>query len=115
MDIDEIIQAAVKPLVPVCVIDVYGGDAHEFCVYTYTETPLDFGDDMPHAIKYDVQLHWCFPWRPGITASPEIKAKKRAIKHALCSAGLSYPTVSSAGDDKWAELVFSTEYIDGAV
>ena len=40
MDIDEIIKAAMEPLVPVCVIDVYGGKAEEFVVYTYTETPL---------------------------------------------------------------------------
>ena len=36
MDIDEIIKAAMEPLVPVCVIDVYGGKAEEFVVYTYT-------------------------------------------------------------------------------
>ena len=51
MDIDEIIKAAMEPLVPVCVIDVYGGKAEEFVVYTYTETPLDVGDDVPHAIR----------------------------------------------------------------
>ena len=36
MDIDEIIKPAMEPLVPVCVIDVYGGKAEEFVVYTYT-------------------------------------------------------------------------------
>ena len=115
MDIDEIIKAAIEPLVPVCVIDVYGGEAEEFVVYTYTETPTDIGDDEPHAIRYTVTLHWIFPWRPGITASAEVKEKKRQIKRALVAAGLSYPTVSSAGDDQWAELVFETEYIDGEV
>lgn len=45
MDIDQIIKAAVEPIVPVCTIDVYGGNATEFCVYTYTETPMAFGDD----------------------------------------------------------------------
>ena len=49
----------------------------------------------------------------GLT--PEVKAKKKQIKRALVAAGLSYPTVSSAGDDHWAELVFETEYMDGDV
>ncbi|WP_418725385.1 hypothetical protein [Dysosmobacter sp.] len=115
MDIDQIIKAAVEPIVPVCTIDVYGGNATEFCVYTYTETPMAFGDDEPHAIRYTVRLHWCFPWKPGVTASAEVKAKKKQLKHALHAAGMTYPTVSSAGDDQWAELVFEAEYIDGEV
>lgn len=115
MDIDQLIKSAVEPIVPVCVIDVYGGDASEFCVYTYTETPVDYGDDEPHAIRYTVRLHWCFPWKPGVTASPEVKVKKKQLKHALHAAGMTYPTVSSAGDDQWAELVFEAEYIDGDV
>ena len=102
MDIDEIIKAAMEPLVPVCVIDVYGGKAEEFVVYTYTETPLDVGDDVPHAIRYTVHLHWVFPWRPGITATPEVKDKKKKINRALVKAGLTYPTVTSAGNDQWA-------------
>ena len=115
MDIDEIIKAAMEPLVPVCVIDGYGGKAEEFVVYTYTETPLDVGDDVPHAIRYTVHLHWVFPWRPGITATPEVKDKKKKINRALVKAGLTYPTVTSAGNDQWAELVFETEYLDGNV
>lgn len=115
MSLDEIIKDAIKPLVPVCVIDVYGGKAEEFCVYTYTEEPVYYGDDEPDSIRYHVQLHWIFPWRPGITATPEIKAKKKQIKRALVAAGLSYPTVGSAGDEHWAELVFETEYMDGDV
>lgn len=94
MSLDEIIKEAIKPLVPVCVIDVYGGQAEEFCVYTYTEEPVYYGDNEPDSIRYHVQLHWIFPWRPGITATPEVKAKKKQIKRALVAAGLDYPNGS---------------------
>ena len=95
MSLDEIIKEAIKPLVPVCVIDVYGGQAEEFCVYTYTEEPVYYGDNEPDSIRYHVQLHWIFPWRPGITATPEIKAKKKSNQAGAgrCGPGLSVRSV----------------------
>ena len=115
MDVDELIAATIKPLVPVCVPDVYGGDEAEYCVYTYTEVPTNFGDDGPRAILYRIEVHWFFPWRPGVTATREVKDKKRKLKRALADAGFDYPTVSDGSDDQWAELVFETEYINGEV
>ena len=91
MSLDEIIKEAIKPLVPVCVIDVYGGKAEEFCVYTYTEEPVYYGmmsriHPIPCAAALDL------PWRPGITATPEIKAKEKADQAGAgrCGPGLSY-------------------------
>ena len=115
MDLDQMIKDAVEPIVPVCVADVYGGDEAEYCVYTYDESPEDFGDDYPLSIIYTVRVHWFFPWRPNITASEAVKAKKKQLKHALRDAGFVYPKVSNGSDDQWAELVFETEILDGDV
>jgi len=113
MGIDEIIQSAVTPIVPRCAPKQYSGKDLEYCVYHYTELPDDFGDDEPQAIRYTVQLHWFFPWRPGISADAGIVGKKQKLRRALADAGFTWPTVTPAGDEEWEHYVFECEYADG--
>ena len=115
MGIDELIQAAVKPIVPVCVPKQYGGDALEYCVYDYTEVPDSFGDDAPEAIRYLVQVHWFFPWRPNISAEADVRNKKQRLRRALAEAGMTWPSITPAGDSEWEHFTFECEYADGEV
>lgn len=107
---DDIIKAAVTPIIPICVPHVYGGAAEEYCVYNYTEIPDSFGDNNPEAIRYSVQVHWLFPWRPGISADPAVVEKKQKLRRALAAAGMTWPTITPAGDREWEHLVFECEY-----
>lgn len=113
MTIDEAITTAVTPIVPRCVAERYGGKDLEHCVYNYTEIPEGSGDNGARLVRYLVQLHWYFPWRPGILAAPETQRKKRALRAALLAADFTAPTVESAGDNEWSHMVFECEYVDG--
>lgn len=114
MTIDARIQAAVTPTVPRCVPRQYGGDDLEYCVYNYTEFPDSFGDGRPRAIRYMVQVHWLFPWRPNISADGDVLRKKAALRQSLGEApGFTWPTVTPAGDNEWEHLVFEFEALEG--
>lgn len=109
--IGERIEAAVKPLVAVCVPRLYGGDAEEYCVYNYTETPDSFGDDAPEVLRCSVQVHWVFPWQPGISEAAETRTKKKALRRALAGV-MTFPTVTNAGDSAWEHYVFEGEMLE---
>lgn len=113
MSIDDRIQSAVKPVIPVCVSELYGGNAMEYCVYNYTEAPEAFGGNRARAVRYLVQVHWFFPWRPGIGADAAVQAKKAALRNALEDAGFTCPTVTPAGDREWEHFVFECETVGG--
>jgi hypothetical protein len=109
MSINSTIRAAVTPIVAVCVPDVYTGTATEYCTFNYTELPDAFGDEMPGAIRYLVQLHYFLP----TGANPY--AKKKQIKNALLSAGFTYPVATPAGDGDGQHYALECEYSDGDV
>lgn len=111
--IGERIEAAVTPIVPVCVSRLYGGDAEEYCTYNYTENPDSFGDDAPEAMRCSVQVHWLFPWRPKISETAETRTKKKALRRALAEV-MTFPTVTSAGDSEWEHYVFEGEMLEEA-
>lgn len=113
MNVDQKIQDAVKPVIPVCVPKQYGGDAMEYCVYNYTEVPVAFGNNRARAIRYIVQVHWLFPWQPNISADSTVQTKKTALRNALEDAGFTCPTVTPAGDEEWEHFVFECEIAGG--
>lgn len=112
MSIGERIEAAVKPIVGICVPNLYGGNALEYCVYNYTEMPDLVGDDEPEVIRCSVQVHWMFPWEPGISEQAEIRTKKRRLRSALAAAGMTWPTVTPAGDQEFEHFVFEGEMLE---
>ena len=106
MSLGERIEGAMKPIVPVCVPKQYGGDALEYCTYNYTETPDLFGDDEPEAAVCLVQVHWLFPWTPGISETAEVLEKKKQLRRALAGVFETWPTLTHAGDSEWEHYVF---------
>lgn len=108
--VNEVLIAAVEPIIPDCVPDVYDGENLEYCVFNCTEIPDDFGDDQPWAIRYLVQLHWYLPAGSG---SPE--AKKRQIRQALIAAGFTAPTITPDHEEAGLHFVFECEWLDGGV
>lgn len=108
---DDIIKATVLPIVPVCVPNIYAGEATEYCVYNYTEVPDNFGDDAPQGARYLIQVHWYFPFVQNVSATADVKAKKNAIQRALADADMTWPTITPAGDSVLEHYVFECEYV----
>lgn len=113
MPIDDAITNAVKKIIPICVPEQYAGDASEYCTYNYTELPESFGDNVPECIRYQVQVHWLFPWRPNISADSAIRTKKQNLRAALAEAGFTWATITPSGDGEWEHFIFECEYCDG--
>lgn len=108
MTVNEAIEAAVEPLVPVCVPDRYDGDAPEYCVFNANEVPSVFGDDCAEAIRYLVQVHYFLPRGQNATA------KKRQIRHALEETGFTSASIENASDEDGQHWVIECEWLGGA-
>lgn len=112
MTLGKQIEAAVTPIVPICVPKQYGGDATEYCTYNYTEVPDLFGDDEPGVIRCRVQVHWLYPWAPNASEAAEALQKKRQLRQALGETFESWPTVTPAGDGEWEHFVFEFDALE---
>lgn len=110
MGIDEKIQAAVTPIVAVCVPDLYQGDAEEYCTFNYNEIPAGFGDNRAHAVRYLCQVHWFLP----LKRRP--KPKKRLLRQALAAVrGFTTPEIVNASDEIGQHYVYEFQTVDGEV
>ena len=107
MTVNELLIAAITPLVPVCKPDSYEGTASEYCVFRYDESPEVFSDGHPDVILSPVILEWYLP----VGVNP-IK-KKRQICRAIFEAGFTYPYVTNASDGGYQHYVFEFERGDG--
>lgn len=108
--LDDRIKAAVEPLVPVCVPDLYTGDEEEYCTYNYNETLSMFGDNRPRMVRYLIQVHWFLP----LKRRPQ--PKKRALRHALGSISLAtFPIIEDASDEIGQHYVYEFEAVDQEV
>lgn len=108
MSIETKIISAVTPIVAVCVPTLYEGEAAEYCEMNAEEIPTAHGDDVPHALRYLVQLHYYFP---PVDHNPS--ATKTALRRALGALDGTYPTVTNASDEVSGHLVFEFEMVDG--
>ena len=111
MSINETINKAVTPIVPVCVPDAYRPDAGEtpaevYCVFNYTESPDVFGDDEPQAIRYLIQLHLYLP-----LGQTPIRLK-RQLRRAMLDAGLAVGDYTNASDLKGQHYVLECQTLD---
>lgn len=108
--LDDKIRAAVEPLVPVCVPDLYTGDKEEYCTFNYNEIPAGFGDNIPHAVRYLVQVHWVLP----LKQRPQ--PKKKELRRALIQVrGFSAPEIVNASDGGVQHYVYEFEAVDGDI
>lgn len=108
MSIEAKIISAVTPIVEVCVPTLYEGKEAEYCEMNVEEMPTAHGDDVPHALRYLVQLHYYFP---PVGHNPN--AKKKALRRALGAQDGTTPTVTNASDEVSGHLVFEFEMVDG--
>ena len=109
--LDDRIRAAVEPLVPVCVPDLYTGDETEYCTYNYSELPAAFGDGRPHATRYLVQVHWFLP----LKCRPHPKKKELARALGTMQRCAIWPTVENATDDLGQHYVYEFQAADTEV
>lgn len=116
--INERIIEAVTPVVAVCVPDPLVADAGEapaeYCTFTYSEIPDDFGDNAPGAMRYLVQVHYYAPWKTSDGESNNTMATRKALRRAL-AAGFTYPSVEDASDGDSQHFTFEFEDFDGEV
>ena len=112
MSLGSEIEMAVIPIVSICVPTQYGGNATEYCTYNYTETPDLFGDDDPEVIRCQVQVHWLFPWTPGISESAVVLSKKKQLRKALARVFETWPVITDSSDSEWVHFVFEGEAIE---
>lgn len=105
----EIIKNAVETADVRAYANAYNGNDAEYCTINCVEFPTDFGDDVPNAVRYLVQVHWFA--QNGVNPT----AKKRAIIRALINSGCTYPQVTDASDLYGLHFVFECDYADGNV
>ena len=108
MSIEAAIIEAVTPIVAVCVPTLYEGEEAEYCEMNAEEIPTAHGDDVPHAVRYLVQLHYYYP-----KAGHNPNAKKQALRRALGALDGTCPTITNASDEVSGHLVFEFEMVDG--
>lgn len=110
--IEEIIRTAITPIVSVCRPNLVPDPAQhetEYVSFSFSETPVLFGDDEPVAFKYRVTLHYVCP------AEQNPYEKKKQIRSALVVAGFTSPYITNASDADGQHYVFESEYVDGDV
>ena len=99
--INERIIEAVTPVVAVCVPDPLVADVGEapaeYCTFTYSEIPDDFGDNAPGAMRYLVQVHYY----PSIVKYRYTSAPRSSYTSILASrAELPAFAIASASSDR---------------
>lgn len=107
MTLNESIIAAVTPVIPVCVPDIYRGEAEEYCTFNYSELPEGFGDDMPTLSRCAVQLHYYCP------EGRDSQKARRALKLAILEADFTAPEITNASDKDGQHFVFEFEALGG--
>ncbi len=108
--LDERLMAAVTPIVPVCVPEIYTGDAEEYCTFRCTELPAGFGDNRAHHVRYLVQLHWFLP----LKRRPH--RRKAALRRALMETrGFTTPVITPGADEVGQHYVFEFEALEGGI
>lgn len=107
MSLNEILVAAVEPIVPTVRPDRYqpapGEEPDEYCTYNRTESPRLHAGGAPRRMVYLYQLHYYLP----LGVNPE--ATLTAISKAVFSAGFTYPDTVPASDADGQHWVFEFE------
>ena len=114
MSINELIQQAVEPLVPVCVPGTYTGKNPRYITFAVLSVPDEYGDDEPEAIRHHITLHYISPLvDTPPKGSPQVVC--RELCKALHRAGFSWPTVMDSADLEVRDCILECEYVEGLV
>lgn len=92
MSIDAQIITAVKTVIDDVSPNVYTGTKTTYCVYTYNELLALNAESKPNAIRYLIMVNLYMP------NGKNPNTLKKALCHALWSAGFTYPTITNASD-----------------
>lgn len=88
--------------------DTYTGTEAEYLVFNYTEIPDVFGDDLPDAYRFLIQVHLFAPHQRNTLAL------RRQIRQRIIRADFTAPTVVPASDASGQHYVFEFEGVEGA-
>ena len=106
-NVDDALQAALKPLgLPVYPV-LYTGADLEYIVTNHTTVPLIFAEHIPNAARYLVTVRYFLPWKKN--PNPMILQ----ISQALFDAGFVWPSVTEASDADGQVYALETQYING--
>lgn len=113
MTMNEQIIQAVTPVVPTCVPEPYQPDegeaASEYCTFSYTETPDNFGDDDAGAIRCLIRLNYYAPLIGADGKSNNTLATRKALRRAIAAAGFTHPSVEPLTDEVGQRYEFEFE------
>ncbi len=102
MNINQTLRAALDPIAP-AEADAYEGKKSVYITFNYDTIPTNYGDDEPEHERVSIQVHLYAP------LGFDTVDKRRAIKKALASAGMTWPTYTNASDKDGQHHVFECE------
>jgi len=104
----EAIQAALTPLFPGAVFPhVYKGPLTEYIVWNYNVVGEVWAEDVPHAARYLVQVHFYLPH------GKDPRGAILAATRALFDQGFTWPIPTDATDSDGQHWVLECEWTDG--
>lgn len=106
MTTDAAIKAALENILPLYP-NKYTGTELEYIVYNYSTIPEVFGDSVPHAARYLVQVHLYLPDKKNPNPL------KLAISRALKEQGFTWPSITNASDGDGQHYTFECNYVNG--
>lgn len=104
MNINQTLKAALSAIAP-AEADVYEGKNAIYITFNYDTIPANYGDDEPEHERVLVQAHLYAP------LGFDTVKKRRGIKKALASAGMTWPTCINASDKDGQHIVFECEAV----
>lgn len=114
MTFNEMVIAAVTPIVPVCVPNMLVPEAGEsvpevYCVFAATDAATLYGDDEPEAVLYRGELLTVTPRDMNTTAL------RRRLRRALLDAGCALGAGSTDVDTETQAWSLTFEWVSGEV
>lgn len=106
MSTDAAIKAALDGILPLYP-NLYTGDELRYIVYNYSTIPDVFGDSVPHAARYFVQVHLYLP------SKENPNQYKLTISRALNANGFTWPSITNASDGDGQHYTFECNYVNG--
>ena len=104
MNINQTLKDAMDPIAPT-EADAYEGKKSVYITFNYGTTPVNFGDDEPEHERVSIQVHLYAP------LGFDTVKKRREIKKAIVSAGMTWPTYTNASDKDGQHHVFECEAV----
>ena len=104
MNINQTLNSALDPRAP-AEADANEGKKDDYITFNYDTIPTNYGDDEPEHERVSIQVHLYAPLGFDITA------KRRAIKKARASAGMTWPAYTNASDKDGQHHVFECETV----